>query len=145
MLSAARIRQLLEALNAELAADSVRGEIYLAGGAVMCLVFRAREATKDVDALLVPAAELRRAARRVSEREGPAVSGRAEARFETSGRLTIGAIGRRIYANNVSKGTAISGCSVRSSFTSCIPSDVKSYALRLRGSSTQTWRTPNER
>jgi hypothetical protein len=70
MLSAERIRQLLEALNAELAAASVRGEVYLAGGAVMCLVFRAREATKDIDALLVPAAELRRAAERIGEREG---------------------------------------------------------------------------
>ena len=39
MLSAARIRELLRALNAELAADSVRGEVYLAGGGVMCLVF----------------------------------------------------------------------------------------------------------
>jgi hypothetical protein len=36
----------------------------------MCLVFHAREATKDIDALLVPAGELRRAARRVGEREG---------------------------------------------------------------------------
>ena len=53
MLSAARIRELLRALNTELAADSVRGEVYLAGGAVMCLVFHAREATKDIDALLV--------------------------------------------------------------------------------------------
>jgi hypothetical protein len=70
MLTAARIRHLLEALNQELAALSVRGEIFLAGGAVMCLVFRAREATKDIDALLVPAAELRRAARLVGEREG---------------------------------------------------------------------------
>ena len=70
MLTAARIHQLLEALNAELAAELVRGEIYLAGGAVMCLVFRAREATKDIDALLVPAAELRRAAQRVGDREG---------------------------------------------------------------------------
>jgi hypothetical protein len=69
-LSAARISELLGALNAELAADGVRGEIYLAGGAVMCLVFHAREATKDVDALLVPAAELRRAAERVALREG---------------------------------------------------------------------------
>jgi hypothetical protein len=65
-----RICQLLEALNAELAAESVRGEIYLAGGAVMCLVFRARQATKDIDALLIPAAELRRAAQRVGQREG---------------------------------------------------------------------------
>lgn len=70
MLNAARIRQLLEALNAELAAESIRGEIYLAGGAVMCLVFRAREATKDIDALLVPAAELRGVAQRIGEREG---------------------------------------------------------------------------
>jgi hypothetical protein len=70
MLSAARICHLLEALNAELAAESIRGEIYLAGGAVMCLVFRAREATKDIDALLVPAAELQRAAQRIAQREG---------------------------------------------------------------------------
>jgi hypothetical protein len=54
MLTETRIRQLLEALNAELAAESVRGEIYLAGGAVMCLVFHTREATKDVDASLSP-------------------------------------------------------------------------------------------
>jgi Nucleotidyltransferase of unknown function (DUF6036) len=69
MLTAERIRQLLEALNSELARDNVLGEVFLAGGAVMCLVFRAREATKDIDALLVPASELRRAARRVAERE----------------------------------------------------------------------------
>ena len=36
----------------------------------MCLVFHARQATKDVDALLVPAAELRLAAQRIAEREG---------------------------------------------------------------------------
>jgi hypothetical protein len=70
MLNADRISHLLEALNEELAADSVRGEVYLAGGAVMCLVFHAREATKDIDALLVPAAELRRAIDRVGSREG---------------------------------------------------------------------------
>jgi hypothetical protein len=70
ILTAERIRQLLEALNAELAHESVRGEVFLAGGAVMCLVFHAREATKDIDALLVPAAALRRAAQVVGEREG---------------------------------------------------------------------------
>ena len=36
----------------------------------MCLVFQARPATKDIDALLVPAAELRKAARAVAETEG---------------------------------------------------------------------------
>jgi hypothetical protein len=70
MLTAGRIRQLLEALNEELARDGVRGELFLAGGAVMCLVFHAREATKDIDALLVPANELRRAAQRVAKKEG---------------------------------------------------------------------------
>jgi hypothetical protein len=70
MLTAARILSLLESLNAELARQSVRGEIFLAGGAVMCLVFKAREATKDVDALLVPAAAIRDAAERVGQREG---------------------------------------------------------------------------
>src|SRR5271169_5926711 len=70
MLTAERIRQLLEALNAELAHESVKGELFLAGGAVMCLVFRAREATKDIHALLVPASELRRAADAVGNREG---------------------------------------------------------------------------
>jgi hypothetical protein len=70
MLTAARIEELLQSLNAELAVQSVRGEVYLAGGAVMCLVFHARQATKDIDALLVPAAELRLAAERVAEREG---------------------------------------------------------------------------
>lgn len=68
-LTAARILELLDALNRELACDNVRGEIFLAGGAVMCLVFHAREATKDIDALFVPAAELRQAAQRIAERE----------------------------------------------------------------------------
>jgi len=69
MLTADRIDQLLGALNQELAKQPVRGELFLAGGAVMCLVFRTREATKDIDALMVPAAELRRAAQAVGERE----------------------------------------------------------------------------
>jgi hypothetical protein len=62
MLTAPRIRQLLEALNMELAGRAVQGELFLAGGAVMCLVF--------IDALLVPAGELRRAAQAVAAREG---------------------------------------------------------------------------
>ena len=57
MLTVERIRQLFAALNDELTYKGVQGELYLAGGAVMCLVFQAREATKDIDALLVPASE----------------------------------------------------------------------------------------
>ena len=70
MLTARRIRELFAVLNEELGRRDVRGEAYLAGGAVMCLVFRAREATKDIDALLVPATEMRQAAHSVAEREG---------------------------------------------------------------------------
>jgi hypothetical protein len=35
----------------------------------ICLVFHGSEATKDIDALLVPAREIRRAAQAVGERE----------------------------------------------------------------------------
>ena len=92
MLTAARISGLLDALNAELAIDEVRGEIYLAGGAVMCLVFRAREATKDIDAVLVPATALRKAAETVGNREGlPAdwLNDAVKGFFSESGRFGI--------------------------------------------------------
>lgn len=60
------IRRLLSMLDAELAATDTRAELYLVGGAVMCLAFGARESTLDVDALFKPAAEVRRAAARVA-------------------------------------------------------------------------------
>jgi predicted nucleotidyltransferase len=69
-LSSADIRRLFELLNEELTARRVKGEIYLVGGAVMCLAFHAREATKDVDALFQPAREVREAAARVAVKAG---------------------------------------------------------------------------
>lgn len=68
MLRAAQIEQLLRALNTELAARDVRGEIVLCGGAVMCLVFKARAATKDVDAIFAPTQVIREAARKIGRR-----------------------------------------------------------------------------
>jgi hypothetical protein len=92
MLTAARIGELLQALSDELAAQAVRGEIYLAGGAVMCVVFHLREATKDINALLVPAAELRAAAHRVGEREGLSpgwLNDAVKGFFSAEGRLDV--------------------------------------------------------
>ncbi|MFV1994183.1 MAG: hypothetical protein ACC661_02005 [Verrucomicrobiales bacterium] len=69
-LSTKRIGELLNALNTELAACAVVGELYLVGGAVMCLAFNARASTKDIDAHFAPKNRIREAARSVGEKEG---------------------------------------------------------------------------
>ena len=66
MLDTEKIRQLLVALNDELAAMEATGDVVLVGGAVMCLVFNARVATKDVDAIFEPTAAIRKAADKVA-------------------------------------------------------------------------------
>ena len=70
MLDSKTILKLFEALNAELATRRVKGEVGLCGGAVMCLVFQARVATKDVDAIFQPTREIREASRTVASRLG---------------------------------------------------------------------------
>ena len=69
-LSRGDIRRLFEQLDAELGAAGVHGEVYLVGGAVMCLVHEARESTHDVDAYFKPAKTLRVAAAKVALRNG---------------------------------------------------------------------------
>ena len=70
MLDVPTIKKLFRSLNDELKASHVKGEIGLCGGAVMCLVFQARKATKDIDGIFEPTAELRKASHKVAKKFG---------------------------------------------------------------------------
>jgi hypothetical protein len=67
-LTRADIRRLFELLDAELAARDVKGELYVVGGAVMCLAYDARESPRVVDAFFRPTQAIREAAARVAAR-----------------------------------------------------------------------------
>ncbi len=69
-LARADIHRLFELLDAELAHDDLQGELYLVGGAVICLALDAREATWDVEALFAPTRLVREAATRVAVKAG---------------------------------------------------------------------------
>lgn len=70
MLDTNTIHRLFDALNDELKRCHVIGEIGICGGAVMCLVFKARESTMDVDEIFEPARKIREAAKKVAAKLG---------------------------------------------------------------------------
>ena len=70
VLSRTDIRRLFELLNDELRQTDISGELFLVGGAVMCLAYGARASTRDVDALFRPPEKLREAAARAAIKAG---------------------------------------------------------------------------
>lgn len=70
MLNIKQIKNLFHQLNDELKKEDVVGEVGICGGAVMCLVFQSRKATKDVDAIFEPTSEIRQAVLKVAQKNG---------------------------------------------------------------------------
>lgn len=70
MLDTLLIKKLFKELNKELSKKDIMGEVGICGGAVMCLVYHARPATKDIDAIFEPTKEIRKASVLVAHKFG---------------------------------------------------------------------------
>jgi hypothetical protein len=67
MLTAEQIESCFREMNEELRSLGKKGEIGIVGGAVMCLVYHARQATRDVDAIFEPSSLIRKIAEKIAE------------------------------------------------------------------------------
>lgn len=57
----------LTELGAKLEAKGIVGDVYLVGGAAMVLAYKAREMSRDIDAVFAPSAEIYKAAKEVQD------------------------------------------------------------------------------
>lgn len=69
-LNAVEVRALLQELSDRLADSEVSAQLFVVGGAAMLLAYNAERVTRDVDALFVPAPQVRRIAERMSGPHG---------------------------------------------------------------------------
>jgi len=67
MMTKNEILSAFKKLNQHLTEDDSKAEICIVGGAVMCLVFNARQQTKAVDAIFHPKAKVYKLAKRVAQ------------------------------------------------------------------------------
>ena len=68
-LTSRQIKDLFCELDRQLKKQSICGELFLVGGAVMCLVYESRDSTVDIDAVFHPSSEIRAIAGKIGRKE----------------------------------------------------------------------------
>lgn len=69
LLDRERIEHLLRVLDAACAKEGITADVFLVGGAAMCLAYDADRSTRDLDGLFAPTTGLRRLIAEIGERE----------------------------------------------------------------------------